>query len=482
MKESRLINLLRGFSARELEHFGQSLRASAQKEWDDKISLFTELCKYAPGFRHADLDKARFLTRWRPAGEAWSAKQLGHQLSKLTEAAEAFLAWQDFQSDEWEMALRLYRVGQARQQAYLVRKASRRIANWLKHYPFRDQLYYTRRYEWAALQHQYAAGHERAPQPALQQAADELDTFFAFEKTKQLWEMANLEAMLSHRYGYGMGSALQSWLSGQEAYLAAHPVLTIYWLALQLVAKEDQADALDIYQRLRQQLAAQEPVLRPAEAQQLYTGLMNFCARRLNQTNEPRFRRAYFELNQELLQKGWLLDEGQLSPWRYINLTVTALALGEAAWAARFIKHYKDCLPELIRENAYHYVQGHWYYEQGQLDEAQKHLARVAFEEPFFNAGVRLLLAKIFYDAGQEELLFHQLEANRLFLLRDNSMDQHRKAPLQQFNYYLKRLTRLAPHEQQALKDLLAELPSATQLVAYDWLKERILNRIKHES
>lgn len=478
MQESRLITLLRSFSSKELEQFGTFLRASAQEGTDSKLSLFEQLRKHAPAFRHPSLDKARFLKSW-PKGEPWTEKQLSHQLSTLTQAAEAFLAWQHFQADEWQMALQLYRVGQARQQDYLSRKASRRIAQWLDNYPLRDQQYYARRYEWAALQHQLSEAHERAPQPMLQQAADELDLFFAFEKTKQLWEMANLEAMLSHRYHHGMGSALQEWLQQQETYLKQNPLLHIYWLALQLVACEGQTNDHAIYEDLRKRLAEHQDQLPPAQARQIYTGLMNFCMRRLNQTNEPHYRRAYFELNQELLQKGWLLDKGQLSPWRYINLVAIALSLGEADWPAQFITDYRPCLPEHIRDNAYHYAQGHWHYAQGQLDAAQRHLAKVAFEEPFFNAGVRLLLSKVLYDAGQEELLFHQLEANRLFLLRDSSMEESRKAPLQQFNAFLRRLARLAPHEQDALRQLLADLPGAEHIVSRDWLQQRLKDRIK---
>lgn len=469
MRESRLLSLLKTLSGKEWNQLEAYLDSHGQTY---NLSLFRELRKYAPGFTSPALNSRAFLKRW----PQWPESRLRQQFSKLTAALEEGLAWLRHQEDNWALQLQLYAIGQERGLPYLVRKAQRRIEKALAAYPLRDYTYYRRCYDWAALQQQYASAGQRGFQPLLQEASNRLDAFFAFEKTRQVWQMANLEAMLEVDYDYGLGKPLQQWLIAHETEDA---VRSVYAKVLQLTLPgPENGSHWPLFEETRQLLLGQLPRLPKPEAQQIYTSLLNYCTRQLNRTGQERYRRAYFGLNRELLEKGWLQEKGVLSPWRYINLVAVALALGEAAWAKAFAEDYKTQLPDEQRENAYHYALGQYHYAAQQLPQAQQHLMQVAFEEPLFNAGVRLLLAKVLYDAGAEELLLHQLEANRLFFLRDKSIDEGRKAQLEAFNHFLKRLARTPDFDKAALQALQADLPPPTEIMGHAWLAERLGRRL----
>ncbi len=283
--------------------------------------------------------------------------------------------------------------------------------------------------------------------------------------------------MLEVDYDYGLGEPLQRWLVAQKEEDAARAV---YAKALQLTLPGTEESARwQLFEETRQLLQQHLPLFSKLEAQQIYTSLLNYCTRQLNRTGEERYRRAYFDLNRALLERGWLQEAGVLSPWRYINLVAVALALGELAWAKAFAEDFKEQLPAAQRENAYHYALGQWHYAAHQLAQARHHLMQVVFEEPLFNAGVRLLLAKVLYDAGAEELLLHQLEANRLFFMRDKSIDETRKAQLEAFNHFLRRLARIPAFEKKALEELRAKLPGPSEIMGHDWLAERLDRRLQ---
>lgn len=469
MQDSRLLSLLRTLSAKEWSQLEAYLKSH---DHSSNLRIFRELRKYAPRFTSRELSMSAFLKRW----PQWSEQRLRQQLSKLTAALEVGLAGLRHQDDDWALQLELYAIGQERGLPYLARKAQRRIEKALAVYPLRDYTYYKRCYDWAALQQQYADAGQRGFQPLLQEASDQLDAFFAFEKTRQVWQMANLETMLEVDYDYGLGEPLQQWLITQKADDA---VRAVYAKALRLTLPGlEESARWPLFEKTRQLLLEQLPYFPKLEAQQIYTSLLNYCTRQLNRTGQERYRRAYFDLNRELLDKGWLQEKGVLSPWRYINLVAVALALGEAAWAKAFAEDYKAQLPAVQRENAYHYSLGQYHYAVQQLPQAQQYLMQVAFEEPLFNAGVRLLLAKVLYDAGEEELLLHQLEANRLFFLRNKSIDETRKAQLEAFNLFLKRLARTPDFDKEALQGLQAELPGPTEIMGHAWLAERLNRRL----
>lgn len=473
MHDSRLLTLLKTLSGKEWSQLEAYLSGHGSTY---NLSLFRELRKYAPGFRSKSLRAATFLAQW-PEGENWTENQLRQHTSKLTALVEEGLAWLRLQEEEWRLQLSLFAIGHERGLDYLVRKAQRRIEKLLEAYPLHDQAYYLRCYEWAMQQHEFADSGKRGFQPELQQASIALDRFFAFEKTRQLWQMANLENMLEVQYDHGLKCPVEEEL---PAYVAQDEVRSIYTRVLALTMGGEGTEAeWEGFRQVQNQIREYHSVFPIAEAQQLYTSLLNYCTRQINRTGADRYRRAYFELNRTLLEQGWLQEKGELSPWRYINMAAAALSLGEAAWAQAFIGEYQEQLPEQHRENAYHYAMGQYCYSQNAFGDARQHLMQVTFEEPLFNAGVRLLLVKVFYDAGEEELLHNQLEANRLFFLRDKTIDDNRKAQLEAFNHFLKRLARTPAFEKEDLKALKAGLPGPDRVISRDWLEKRLDQRIE---
>jgi hypothetical protein len=472
MHDSRLLSLLKTLSGKEWNQLEAYLSGHHQSY---NLSLFQELRKYAPRFKSKALSLGTFLQRW-PENEKWTEKQLRQQFSRLTTTVEEGLSWLWLQEEEWRLALSLFATGQERGLEYLVRKAARRVEKLLEAYPLRDREFYLRQYEWAMIQYQYAQSDKRSFQPLLQRVSNALDTFFAFEKTRQVWQMANLEAMLDVEYDYGLGHEI---LQGASGHPIVDGVQAIYTQVLELTLgrleeEEGWSQLVQVHNQIQNHLS----LIPKLEAQQLYTSLLNYCTRKLNLTGANRYRRAYFDLNRALLEQGWLQEAGVLSPWRYINLVAVALALEEKEWTKQFIDSYQQQLPESQQDNAYHYALGHYYYALRKLDKAQEHLMLVLFEEPLFNAGVRLLMAKVLYDAKQEELLQHQLEANRLFFLRDKTIGDNRKAQLKAFNHFLGRLSRIPDFDKEALNDLKDSLPDPTEVISHNWLLERLQQRI----
>lgn len=471
MQNSRLVQVLQTLSKKELDQLEAYLAFVHKKGDNYNLSLLREFRKHAPHYQHAALNKLALLDRWPTEQKGWTSKQLSYQASELTEHTEQFLLWQQFQRDKWQQSLQLYLIGFDRQLPFLQRKGQKRIEKWLQQYPYRDSEYYRRLLHWQLLQHEHAPRDHREPYPFLQGASDSLDRYFALQKTRFLWEMINVEAMLSFTYNKGIGEPLQKWLSEEPSTLSSEMNVRIYQLAVRLLTNYEDTDP---YYQLKELLLQPEVLLPAAELRDLFTGLLNFCTRRLNQYADETFRREFFTLNQHLLAKGWLLEEGVLSHWRYINLVTIGLALQEEKWVGDFIETYQSLLTDTMKENAYHYVKGLYHYHTRNFDAAQRALARVSFEEPFFNAGVRLLLVRIYYDADETDLLFHQLEANRLFLLRDSTITTKQKEQIQQFQHFLRRLSKLLPNDRAGRQTLRAELPSAEQILFRQWLLDRL--------
>lgn len=472
MHQTKTLSLLRKLDQRRLRSLDDFLASPYHNRREDNVLFFRQLCQFAPTYDQPELEKKRFLQSQANAW-GWNAKDLTYRLSELAECIVQFLLWEDFVADEWAHSLARLRLGRRLELDTLVKQAERRLDQLAERQPYRDAHYYEQAYQRARLDYLADDPYQRNYRPRLQSAASALDRWYLHEKLRYGWEMANLEAMLDLHYDHGPEPALIDWLDGQADF--SDSLLLMFRLALTITRELDRTDA---YYELKDLLERRRTELPPDLRKAWYTGLLNFCLRRGNRDTDKVFMREYLDLSLMLLEEE-VADDGRLSPWRYTNLVTSGLRCGETRWVWNFLHQYRDRLPEDRAENLYLFGLGQYYYHQRQWADAQRTLAQVSFDNVAFNLSLRALLARLYYEADETEMLFAQLEANRLFILRDQSLDPARKLQMRNFTDYLRRLARLDPPDPDALQTLLHNLPPAEQILHHEWLRAQLEAKLK---
>lgn len=473
MLKSKLLESLRQLSGRQLSRFEEFLSSPYFNKNLSNLLFFRHLLGYAPAFQHPDLEKSRILDNW-PLELDPSEKALHNLMSQLNGSLEAFLAVEGLQKDEFTTLF--YQLQQSREAGLerVQRRIRRKMDRYLEKRPWRDARFYDQAHRLARLEYLDSDHHQRDFNPELQEAADALDVYYLVNKLRYGLAMAHLAQMLNVRYENHFEEELL-------AKLARHPfgeipVLQIYRAALSVVRDGRDAGA---FHQLKALLSEHGRLLPPAERKELYTGLLNFCTRRINRFADESFREEYLDLNITLLDSGLLLENGVLSPWRYTNLVAAALRCGREEWARAFLEEQKAHLPPDYAENIYHYNLGYTQYQTGDLDAARQTLARVDFEDVVFNVLLRGLLTRVYYEAGEEELLFSYLEANRLFLLRNDLIEARLKTQMRNFLDGVRRLAKTGKPEAEELPGLRESLPPAAGLMHREWLLRQIERKMR---
>ena len=468
MHQSKLIELLRQLSTRQLSRFGEFLQSPYFNKNKENCLFFNYLNAFAPAFESPELKKNAVI-RANPTGAELDERTLFYRMNELMQLLEQFLSVEYLKEqpleEQWAL-METYRQMSLDKHYNTARKRARK---WLDKHPFQDAAFLQWQYRLAELEDRYAQRYDRKYREELQRAADALDRAYLAEKLRYSLEMVNAAQMLDIQYNLQLGEAVLSWL--QEHPLPNAPRVDIYLYALLMLQEPENQEH---YRQLYRLLQENEAILPPNELKDLYTYLLNYCTRRINQYRDRSYLGYFLDINQYLLDKGLLLENGLLAPWRYSNLMTVGLATGRLEWAHQFLENYKNLLPEDFRDNIYHFNLAHYLFHRKDYGQAQVLLNQLDLRDPLLAITVKNLLAKIYYETGQTELLLSFLEAYRIYLYRQELAKPKLKEQARNFIDFIRKLARLAPFETEKRKALAESLPPATETFERDWLLKMI--------
>ncbi len=474
MRQSKLIEILRRLSPRQLGRYSDFVRSPYFNKNDENLRLFQYIEKYAPAFDHKNLERDVVLKKMattKPLDEKTLANLMSQQVALL----EKFLAVEYQLADEFGQGLALMEQYQAMQLPKRQKQAGDAAAKAVGQDAWRNADYFRQQVLLKTSLYRHSDPSVRGFNPHLQAVADALDAYFLSEKLRQACLMENLSGALLTGYSLRYLEEVLEW-SGQAEALQL-PAVQIYRGILLLLRNEKDATAFSEVKKL---LSENEKLFSNEEKKQLYTLLLNYCARRINRFNDKVFQHEYLEINKLLLANGLLFEQGQLTPWRYTNIAKAGLNTGQNEWTWNFIHQFKGSLPHDFTESVFSYNLAQYHYHLGDLDKAQRSLLHVDIaEDVLLNISGRSLLIKIYHETDQPELLLSYLEATRQFLMRNQLLDAQLKRQMQKFVEVTAKPTRYGKPERQRLVELFEHLPPADELMHHDWLEEQIRLKIK---
>ncbi len=473
MHQSKLIDVLRHFSSRQLTRFRDFLESPYFNHSTELAVFFDFLAKYAPDFQHPALEKAAVLRSFK-SEKPLTAKRLVYFMNQLQQLAEAFLAIEYFRADDLEEAMALLQVLDPDALPRHYKFALDKAVQALEKNPLRNAAYYLNAFRLKAIRYDHTDLQQHQFHKPLQEASDALDDFYLVEKLRYGWAMAAGEYVLNVRYQWNLGDRVLDYLLQNDPPL--NPTAQIYLAGIRLV-KEPENTAHFFH--LKNLLEQHENRFSEPEQKQLYTGLLNYCTRRINRENDPQFSTEYLEINKKLLANGLLFENGELSPWRFINLVNTGLRTGQTTWVGDFIRQYRKYLPEVYADDVTRIVRGQYHYHLGEYGQAQVLLNQVNPPNVLLAVTIRNLLARIYYETGETELLLSHLEAYRVYLLRQELLSPQMKQQARHFVDFTRKLTKIDKPEAGQLPKLKKILPATAEIYHRDWLLEQIERKME---
>ncbi|MEM6346695.1 MAG: hypothetical protein AAF927_22605 [Bacteroidota bacterium] len=435
-------------------------------------------------YRHIDqaetlqLSAEKLYQTLYPADEPFKMQRIYDHLSFLTRLVERFFAME--QLNEAPLAERLlqleylaehdlWSLHQRIQKKSVPLQAKQKLKNsesHLQHFLLLKQLNFG-----------FLALGERRFDEYLNRMDKELTVFFLAQKLKNACEMLNRGNVIQGEYHATLLPEILTFVAGEEEYLT-YPSVALYY---QLYLCLSLADIEGPFQQFRALLQQEVAAFDQTELSGLYDYAQNICVKQINSGNSE-YLQVYFELFQEMLTLGLMLEEGMLDHRLYKNIVTVGLRLSEFDWVEDFLHSYAERLSPAFREAAYHYNFAAYCHARKDYRQAQRNLWKVELEDVYYQLGKRTLLLKIYYELAEEDGLDAQIRAFRAYLKRNRKVSSYQQKAHAGLIRYTQRLSRLRNKKESlslkqfrhAIGTIEADVKNRSLITNRDWLLQQM--------
>ena len=429
MYKSKMIDMLRNFSTKELNKFSDYLASPFFNKDNDLLLFYNHIKKYAPEFEVKKVDKEKLIKKGIP-GLQITEKKLGYMMSDIVDHVEGFIKYNSYFANELEGYCNILRVYNKWENDKLFDQTLRTAKDFLEKDPYRNAPYF------------YSC------------------------------ELINRQKLVATDYEVRLLKEISDHL--REHSYDDYPSITIYYQILMTFVENDNDEHFGKLKKLLEEHTDKFPL---DEAKDIYAYAQNYTIRKINAGNKT-YLREYFNLSKQALEKNLLMVDGYLSPWTYKNIVIAALRAGEFEWTEQFIKSYKNKLNEKFRINAFNYNMGYLLFFKGQYGEALKLINQVEFTDIFYALDSRTMLIKIYYQMDEWDPMQSAIEAFKVYLRRNKTLSENVKVLYTNFLKYIDKLSRLTKRDKSKLNELKEKIEETKQVADLGWLQQKVEEKL----
>jgi len=469
MQKSRLIEVLRSFSEREIRQFEEYLNSPYHNKLEDLSRLYKHIAFALEQKIDAALDKTYVYEKLFPK-RPYKDVKIRLLMSDLLKHAERFLTIEQHLNDRATAEVYLARTYRRRQLTKSFRHTLKTARNRLQKKPSYDtptQYQQSQLYEEEylfLLEENRQAGYD------LQVWHDTVSHFFIAETLRQVCALLTRQRVAEKSYNFLLLADILKQIETRPVLLDI-PVIQVYYHSYHtLVGTQND----EHFRQLKDGIIRYGIGFPQAELKEIYTHAINHCIRQNNKKKDAVFLRELFDLYQVGLEQGAFLENGFLSRWTYKNIVMTGLMLKEFEWVEGFIYQYESKLERKYRKDSFAYNLAFLYHATKQYDKAISQLNQVKFDDVFFNLNARNLLLKIYLELEEYEALDAHLNSFEVFIRRKKIPNPHRDNYLNIIKLSRK-IIQLNPHDKAAKaalkKEIETEKNPSTRAFLLDILK-----------
>lgn len=464
MKNSKLWQALETLSSEEQQRFGLFVQSPYFNSQPMVTAFFDAFVKHC-WKKGLPPDKAALHQQLYPA-LPYDDHRIRLLMSKLFKLLEVF--WKVEKSDT-EMPWSVPQTYRQRQLPKHFEQALCRSQRQLSTSPERSSRYFLDQYLLADEAYRQRAQQKRTSSLNLHEADQYLNIFYCIAKLRQACLAKSHQFVFPTDYEIALLEELLQYLHDspllQEAAVAAY-----YHSYHYLHGSADAARHFDAFLDL---ISGPKLAVFPAEElQDMFLLALNFCTRQYN-LGSSAYLQAQLQLYKLGLEKGLLLQQGQLSPFTYRNITTLGLILEDYEWVDNFLEHYRAAMPVNRADQMYHFCRARLEYAKGRYGAALQRLNEVHFGEPLLQLSVRTVRLKLFYETGAFDVLEARMHALEKFIRRKKTLSYHRENYLNLL-HFLRQLQELPPGEKNAREALADEIKVCPNVAERTWLLRQL--------
>lgn len=468
MLNSKLISILKTFSAREVSAFERLVDSSFFNVNADVSALFGLLKKQFPVLNEKKLEKKTVYKNLFP-GKRYNEQKLRYVMTDLTRLLEEYLIQKQFSENEMlKKHLLLQSLNERDLDKYFLQQIGDAYSIQNKT-PFRHSVYYERQTMLEEDSYSYTSRKDnRSIDSSLQSLVDNIDIHYLTKKLKYSCEIINRMNVLKVNYNI---SFLDNTLEFLKQNTFSHvPAITVYFQVL-LTLRDSENE--NHYIKLKTILAQHIDKFPNSELRDIYGFIQNYCIRQINFGNNT-YLRELFENYKILLEKEIIIENGSLAQFDFKNIVATALRQDEFKWTENFIQKYSHLLSADFRKNAINYNLARLHYSKKQYRDALRLLLAVEFTDVYYHLDSKSLLLRIYYDLEDWEPLLSLFNTFKIYLKRNKLISEYQRTTYTNLVKFVRKLARIKMGSKLPLEKVKQEIEQVKQIADLTWLQSKV--------
>ena len=394
----------------------------------------------------------------------YDGAQLRLVLHFLTDIVRQYLVWKELEREKGQKELLLAQALRQRSLEHLaqsvLQNAGASLDNTDRH---GDPGVQERRFQIHAEVLRQNAGSARTQDLNLQGLSDQLEKSFILRKLKLACELLSHQAVFRADYRFGMLEAVLAHVRNDKNLSDAPEVCLYYHCCLALLHPTETIH----FHNMKPLLLRVEEIFRPEECRDIVLLALNFCIRKLNEGDEA-FAHEGLELYKDALEKGYLLEKGELSRFSFRNVVGMGLKIKAFDWVEQFIHDYGVRIAPAHRESMVSFNRARLEYSRGRYREAMLLLQKADYHDLLLSLAAKTLLLKIYYEADELRLLDALLDSMTIFLRRKKIIGYH-KQNYRNIVRYCQKLLMLNRLDAAAVQLLRRQIETEEHLTEREW-------------
>lgn len=461
MINSKLILLLKSFSAKEFREFSKFVASPYFNQKQEVIRMFEIIRKAAPDFPEKKISR-EYVMKKIFSTEAYSEKKYKYISNLLLKLAEKYISLEEMKSRPMIQEYHLLNAYVNREIDKNYKFIYKKAHDIQERSEKKNADFYYREY----LLKNVAAKHfdkkkVRKNNKPMVQLLSALDIYYFANKLKHTCHTLSNEKVISSSSNTSIPSEIIQFLN--QTNFTKHPAIHLYFTLYQLLTEENEK----YFGEIKSLLETYYVFFEAEELKDVYYAIINYCIRQLRKNNHIEYYLLeLYRIYQKGISTELLLDSGFLSPWTYKNVIKLGLRLEKYEETEVFIKTNKEKLKEEFQSDAYHFNMAELSYLKKDYDAALQYLNNVEFSDIYYILGTKLLRLKIFFDNDDYDILESNLSSFHTYIKRNKLIAENIKESYLNFTKYLGKIIR-NEHKKMSFKE---EIENTSSLYEKSWL------------
>jgi hypothetical protein len=248
------------------------------------------------------------------------------------------------------------------------------------------------------------------------------------------------------------------------------PLLIVYRLVVSCLDKPEEEFH---FKNLLESLESHSEDLTKTDLRKCYFIAQNYCALKINQ-GKREYYREMFETFKKIIQKGLLLEEGNLSEGIFKNIVTVGLGVGEFEWIEHFIEEYAAHLPTSTRENARTFNLAYLFFYQKRYSEVIGLLQNVEYNDVVYALGSKIIMIQTYYELDEILPMESLIDSFRIYIRRNKVMSKNLKREYINYLGFVKKLPTIYSLDRKTIAKFREKVASSTAPTYKKWLLEKI--------